>query len=71
MITQKREVKLKWSSCEILAKGTIAITGHGDYDSGKQADERDKDVIFKNCTPFRECISVINDQRYLCCDIDI
>ena len=63
MITQKREVKLKWSSCEVLAKGTIAITGHGDYNPGKQADERDKDVIFKNRTLFRKCISVINDHR--------
>ena len=29
--------------------------------ANKRADERDKDVIFKNCAPFTKCISTIND----------
>ena len=29
-------------------------------DAAKQADERDKDVTFKNCAPFTKCISRIN-----------
>ena len=31
----------------ILVKGTITITGAGDDDAAKQADERNKGVIFK------------------------
>ena len=35
----------------ILVKGTITITGAGDNDAAKQADERNKGVIFKKlCT---------------------
>ena len=44
----------------ILAKGSITITGAGDDDAEKQADERNKGVIFKNCAPFTKCISRIN-----------
>ena len=32
------------------------ITGDGDNDAAKIADERDKGVIFKNCEPFTKCI---------------
>ena len=28
-----------------------------DYAAAKQADERDKDVAFRNCAPFINCIS--------------
>ena len=35
----------------ILVKGTITITGAGDDDAAKQADERNKGIIFKKlCT---------------------
>ena len=47
-------------SC-ILLKGTITITGAGDDAAARQADERDKEVIFKNCAPFTKCISRINN----------
>ena len=47
-------------SC-ILVKGTITITGSGNDDSTRQADERDKGVTFKNCAPFTKCISRINN----------
>ena len=36
----------------ILVKGTITITGAGDAAAARRADERNKDVIFKNCIPF-------------------
>ena len=45
----------------ILVKGTITITGAGDNDAARRADERDKGVIFKNCAPFTKCISRINN----------
>ena len=46
----------------ILVKGTITITGTGDDAAARQADERNKGVIFKNCAPFTKCISKINDR---------
>ena len=44
----------------ILVKGTITITGAGSDAAARQTDERNKGVIFKNCTPFTICISKIN-----------
>ena len=51
---------LKSSLCDnsdayILVKGTIAITGVEDDAAARQADERNKGVIFKNCAPFIKC----------------
>ena len=45
----------------ILVKGTITITRAEDDVAARQADERDKGVLFKNCAPFTKCISKIND----------
>ena len=45
----------------ILVKGTITITGAGDDEDARQADERNKGVRFKNCAPFSKCISRINN----------
>ena len=57
-----------YADAYILVKGTITITGTGNDDAAKQADERGKDVTFKNCAPFTKCISRINntdiDNRY-------
>ena len=55
---------LKSSSCDysdtyILVKGA----GAGDDAAARQADERDKGVVFKNCTPFTTCISEINNTQ--------
>ena len=47
-------------SC-ILVKGAIKITGAGNNAGGRQADERDKGVTFKNCAPFTKCTSRINN----------
>ena len=38
-----------YSDVYILVKGTITITGELDDGEVKQEDERDKDIIFKNC----------------------
>ena len=68
---------LKFSLCDysdayILVKGTITITGAGADAAARQADERDKGVVFKNCAPFTNCISEINNtQVHNAKDIDI
>ena len=58
------------SDAYILVKGTITITGNVGPPARKteaqllvarQADERDKSVIFKNCAPYTKCISGINN----------
>ena len=48
------------ASC-ILDKGAITITGTGDGAAARQSDERRKGVIFRNCTPFINCKSEINN----------
>ena len=50
-----------YADSQILVKGTITVTRAGDDAAGRQADERDKGVIFKNCAPFTKCISRINN----------
>ena len=50
----------------ILVKGTITISGAGADTATRQADERDKSVIFKNHAPFTKCISRISGT-----DVDI
>ena len=68
---------LKSSLCDyidayILVKGKIAITATGDNAAARQADERDKGVAFKNCSPFLTCIiEISNTQIDNCKDIDI
>ena len=47
----------------ILVRGTITINGAGDNDSAKQADERNKGVIFKDYAPFTDCISEVNNNQ--------
>ena len=68
---------LKYSLCDysdayILVKGKITITGRGADVAVRQADVRDKGVAFKNCAPFANFISEINNtQVYNAKDIDI
>ena len=57
---------LKSSLCDygdacILVKGTIIIVGAGDDAASRRADERKKGVISKNCVPFLNCKSEINN----------
>ena len=58
---------LKSSLCDyndacILVKGTAMVFGQG-ADTAAIAAERNKQVIFKNCTPFTNCISEINNTK--------
>ena len=55
---------LKSSLCNILihVSGTITVTGEGDNDAAKRADERNKGVMFKNCAPFTDCKSEISNR---------
>ena len=50
-----------YSDAYILVKGTITTTG--DDAAARQADERDKCVVFENCAPFTNCISEINNTQ--------
>ena len=52
-----------YSDAYILVKGTITIHGRGADAVARQADERDKDVSFKSCAPFINCISEINNKQ--------
>ena len=52
-----------YSDAYILVKGTISITGAGDDAAARQADKKDKGMIFKNCAPFTNCISEINNTQ--------
>ena len=42
-----------------LVSGTIQIDGAESNDAVKRSDERNEQIIFKNCAPFTECISKI------------
>ena len=59
--TMLRSNLCDYADSYILVKGTIKITGEGDDAAARQADERDKEVTFKNCAPFTKCISRINN----------
>ena len=50
-----------YSDAYILIKGKI--TGTGDDAAAREADERDKVLAFKNCAPFTNCISEINNTQ--------
>ena len=52
-----------YSDAYVLVKGTITINGRGADTAARQADERDKGVSFKNCAPFINCISEINNTQ--------
>ena len=59
---------LKSSVCDssdayILVKGTTTINGIGADAAARRADEREKGVAFKNCAPFTNCISEINNTQ--------
>ena len=52
-----------YSDAYILVKGKITIAGEGDTDDAKRLDARNKGVAFKNCAPFINCISEINNAQ--------
>ena len=61
--TMLRSNLCDYADAYILVKGTITIAGAGHYDAARQADERDKDITFKNCAPFTKCINRINNTQ--------
>ena len=52
-----------YSDAYILVKGKITIAAAGADVAARQADEINKGVIFKNCAPFINCISEINNAQ--------
>ena len=52
-----------YSDAYVLVNETIKNTGAGTYDAAKQFDERNKEVLFKNCAPFSNCMSQINNTQ--------
>ena len=58
-----KSILCDYSDTYILVKRKIAITGAGNDAAARQAEERDKGVAFKNCAPFTNCISEINNTQ--------
>ena len=55
-------MQLKWcSDAYILVKGNITVNNTAD--AGAAANNTNKKVIFKNCAPFTNCISKINNTQ--------
>ena len=52
-----------YSDAYILVKRKITITGTGDDDAARQAHKKDKGVAFKNCAPFTNYMSEINNTQ--------
>ena len=52
-----------YSEACILVTGTIKISGARNNDAARRLYERNKQVIFKNCGPFTDCISEINNTQ--------
>ena len=49
------------SDAYIFVKGAVKITGAGDDAATRQADAKNKGVMFKNWAPFINCKSEINN----------
>ena len=61
-----KTIMLKSSLCDysdayIFLKGKITTTRREVDAAARQTDERDNGVAFKNCAPFTNCISEINN----------
>ena len=52
-----------YSDAYILVKGMMTINGRGADAAARQVDERDKGASFKNCAPFINYISEINNTQ--------
>ena len=58
-----KSILCDYSDAFILVNKTITITGAGEDAAAREADERTKEVMFKDCTPFTGCISEINNTQ--------
>ena len=63
LIFKLRSSLCDYSDAYILVSGTITFTGAGSDDAVRRLDEGNKGVIFKNCAPFTDCISEINNTQ--------
>ena len=45
----------------MLVSGTIAVFGSEADDAERAANRNNKQAIFKNCAPFTDCITEINN----------
>ena len=61
--TMLRSSLCDYSDANTLGNGKITITGARNDAADKRAGERDKGVAFKNCAPFTNCISEINNTQ--------
>ena len=52
-----------YSDAYLLVSGTVTIGGAGADDNAKRTDERDKGIIFKNCAPYTDFKSEINNTQ--------
>ena len=52
-----------YSDAYLLVSGTVTIGGAGADDNAKRTDERDKGTIFKNCAPYTDFKSEINNTQ--------
>ena len=57
-----KSVSYDYSDAYILVSGTITIDAAGVDDASKRLDERNKGVMYKNCAPFTDSISKINNR---------
>ena len=55
--TMLKSVLCDYSNAYILVKGRITIIGAGNNEAAREADARNKGVIFKNFAPFTDFIS--------------
>ena len=70
--TMRKSSLCDYSDAYILVKGRITISGAGDDAAARQADGKNKGVIFKNCEPFTNCkCEIINTEVDNPKDIDI
>ena len=47
----------------ILMKETITVVGQGGNEAAIAADRNNKKVVFKNCAPFTDCNSEMNNTQ--------
>ena len=59
-----------YSDAYILVEGKITIAGEGPDDAPKPLNERNKRVILKNCAPFINCKTEINNKEIDNADIN-
>ena len=52
-----------YSDSHILVKETITITAAGAHVASRNVDKRNKQITFKSCRPFTDCISQINNTQ--------